>query len=207
MASKSTSLKKKKAISTKERKNIAPSVALKVLIEAGFRCAVPTCRNTLAMDLHHLWQFSMGGGDAQLNLIALCPYCHGLHHRGTIPAEALYVYKSLLVSLGQAFDVAGIDNLLFLRLPNKEPLIVSGDGVLTFSRLIASGLASFELEANNNGQLVTYSISLTEKGNHLIRAWISGNRDALQEVLNKNWAHLDGTNRETKNTKKRIAQK
>jgi len=177
---------------------VAPSVALKVLIEAGFRCAVPTCRNTLAMDLHHLWQFSAGGGDTIANLIALCPYCHGLHHRGTIPAEALYVYKSLLVSLGQAFDVAGIDNLLFLHVPNNEPLIVSGDGVLTFARLIASGLVKFSLEANNNGQLVTYSISLTERGAHLISAWLSGNRNELQKVLNQNWAHLEGTNQTVK---------
>lgn len=195
MPSKKGVAKKAKAITTRERKNLAPSVALKVLIEAGYRCAVPTCRNTLAMDMHHLWQFSAGGGDNVANLIALCSYCHDLHHRGTIPADALYVYKSLLVSLGQAFDVAGIDNLLFLRLPDNEPLIVSGDGVLTFARLIASGLAKFSLEANNNGQLVTYSISLTEKGAHLIAAWLSGNRNEVQKVLNQNWAHLEGTER------------
>ena len=168
---------------TTERKNIPQAAALRVLTEAGYRCAVPTCRNTLAMDLHHIWQVSEGGKNDPANLVALCPYCHGLHHRGTIPAEAIYVYKALLVSLSQAFDLEGIDRLLFLSKIKAKPLIVSGDGVLAFSRLIAADLASFSLQANNNGQLVTYSIRISERGRQLIEVWKSGNRGELAKLM------------------------
>jgi hypothetical protein len=168
---------------TSERKNIPQNVAIRVLTEAGYRCAVPTCRATLAMDLHHIWQVSAGGQNDPANLIALCPYCHGLHHRGTISAEAIYVYKALLVSLSQAFDLEGIDRLLFLSNVGSTPLIVSGDGVLIFSRLIAAGLAKFSLHADNNGQLVTYALKITKRGRNLIEVWKSGNRGELVKLM------------------------
>jgi hypothetical protein len=106
-----------------------------------------------------------------------------MHHRGTIPAEAIYVYNALLVSLSQAFDLEGIDRLLFLSSIKSTPLIVTGDGVLMFSRLIASNLAKFSLQANNNGQLVTYSLKITDKGRSLITVWKSGNRLELAKLM------------------------
>lgn len=182
--------KKAGVIKTTERKNIPQSISIKVLTEAGYRCAVPNCRATLAMDLHHIWQVSEGGKNDPKNLIALCPYCHNLHHRGTIPAEAIYVYKAVLVSLSQAFDINGVDQLLFLSSVGTTPLIVSGDGVLAFSRLIAAGLAKFNLKANNNGQLVTYSLKITEKGRNMIEVWKSGNRTELHHLMSGSTFHL-----------------
>ena len=48
----------------------------------------------------------------------------------------------MLVALSHAFDVESVDRLLFLSLCPKDYLVVSGDGLLSFSRLIAAGLAS-----------------------------------------------------------------
>jgi hypothetical protein len=98
------------------------------------------------------------------------------HSFRPLPGEAIYVYKALLVSLTQAFDLEGIDRLLFPSTIRGKPVIVSGDGILMFSRLVASDLAKFELQANNNGQLVTYSLKIPNKGRDLIRVWKSGNR-------------------------------
>lgn len=170
------------------RKAINKDVKWIVLTEAGFRCGVPTCRGILAIDLHHLAQVSDGGGDDPSNLIALCPTCHALHHRGTIPQSSLFVWKSLLVALMQAFDKQAIDDLLFLdavsnSLNSKNELILkpnalalSGDGVLKFSRLIAAGLADYTIITNNNWQLVTYTVFLTQKGKNLITDWKAGKR-------------------------------
>jgi len=55
-----------------------------------------------------------GGGNTLSNLIALCPTCHALYTRGTISKDAIYAYKSTLVSLNAAFDRDAVDNLLFL---------------------------------------------------------------------------------------------
>jgi hypothetical protein len=167
----------------KERKRLSNKVKTAVLTEAGYRCAVPTCRGILAIDLHHIWEVNAGGGDDPSNLIALCPTCHALYHRGTIKEESIYAYKAMLVSLSNAFDLEAIDKLLFLEMCPEDYLIVSGDGVLNFSRLIAAGLASVKLMVNNANQLVTYSINLSDKGRHLITAWKSGNRNIISEFL------------------------
>ena len=133
--------------------------------------------------MHHIWEVSAGGGDDPANLIALCPTCHALYHRGTIRAESIYVYKAMLVAITRAFDLEAIDKLLFLTSCKRDFLIVSGDGVLHFSRLIAAGLATADMKANNNYQLVTYAINLHEKGRQLIEAWKQGDRVRLKEVM------------------------
>ena len=127
-----------------------------MLTESGYRCAVPTCRNILALDMHHIWEVSAGGTDDPSNLVALCPTCHALYHRGTIQQDAIYAYKAMLVAITRAFDVEAIDRLLFLDLCEPDFLIVSGDGLLHFGRLIAAGLANMEQKANNNFQLGTW---------------------------------------------------
>lgn len=166
-----------------ERKNLSQQTRVLVLTEAGYRCAVPTCRTILALDIHHLWEVSAGGGDDAANLIALCPTCHALYHRGTISADSVYMYKAMLVAIGRAFDVAAIDTLLFLEMCQKDFLVVSGDGLLHFSRLIAAGLAAVEQKANNNWQLVTYAVNISDKGKQLIDAWKSGDRVRVTEVI------------------------
>lgn len=168
-----------------ERKNLPLATKIAVMTEAGYRCAVPTCRNILALDLHHLWEVSAGGGDGPENLIALCPYCHSLYHRGTIQAQSLYAYKAMLVALTRAFDVEAIDQLLFLSGCKKDFLVVSGDGVLQFSRLIGAGFASAVQKSNNNWQIVTYAMNISAKGRQLIDAWKLGERNRLQEVLSQ----------------------
>lgn len=154
-----------------------------VLTEAGYRCAVPTCRNILALDIHHIWEVSAGGGDDLSNLIALCPTCHALHHRGTISVGSIYVYKAMLVAITRAFDVEAIDRLLFLDSCKKNFLVVSGDGLLHFSRLVAAGLVTAVQKANNNWQLVTYAVNINDKGRQLVGAWKKGDRTRLRQIL------------------------
>ena len=133
--------------------------------------------------MHHMFEVNAGGGDDPSNLIALCPTCHALYHRGTISAESIYAWKSMLVAISRAFDLEAIDRLLFLAGCTTDFLIVSGDGVLHFDRLIAAGLASAEPKTNNNFQIVTYSVNITEKGKQLISGWKSGDRAKLAAAL------------------------
>lgn len=167
----------------RERAKLGVKTLSLVLTEAGYRCAVPTCRGILAMDMHHIWEVGAGGGDDPSNLIALCPTCHALYHRGTISAESIYLFKSMLVAISRAFDLDAVDKLLFLSQQQKDFLIASGDGVIQFSRLIAANLASAEMKANNNFLLVTYAINITEKGRHLIEAWREGDRTRLKQII------------------------
>lgn len=165
------------------RESLPQQTRIIVLTEAGYRCAVPACRNILALDMHHIWEVSAGGTDDPSNLTALCPTCHGLYHRGTIHPDAIYTYKAMLVAITSAFDVEAIDRLLFLNSCEPDFLVVSGDGLLYFARLIAAGLADRAQKANNNFLLVTYTVNISEKGRLLIEAWKEGDRIRLREVM------------------------
>lgn len=166
-----------------ERKNLPLKTQVIVLTESGYRCAVPTCRNILALDMHHIWEVFAGGSNEPSNLIALCPTCHALYHRGTIKADSIYAYKAMLVAITRAFDVEAIDRLLFLESCKKDFLVVSGDGLLHFSRLVAAGLATVEQKSNNNWQIVTYAVNIHDKGRQLIEAWREGDRTRLRQVM------------------------
>jgi 5-methylcytosine-specific restriction endonuclease McrA len=106
-------------MNTSRRIAIPEDVRRAVPIEAGYRCAVPTCRALLVLDLHHLIPVRDGGENSAGNLLALCPTCHALHERGKIDPEAVRAWKAMLVSLNAAFDKNAIDSLLLLSDPRK----------------------------------------------------------------------------------------
>jgi hypothetical protein len=133
--------------------------------------------------MHHIWEVSEGGGDEASNLIALCPTCHALYHRGKISIESIYAWKAMLIAIGRAFDVQTIDRLLFLDSLDHDFLIVSGDGLLHFDRVLAAGFAIVDQKANNQFQLVSYSVNITEKGKMLIAAWKDGNITQIENAL------------------------
>ena len=166
-----------------ERKKVPLRVKTQVLIEAGYRCAVPTCRTLLLIDLHHLYQVSEGGADTVENLIALCPNDHARYHREEISREAIFAYKAMLVSLSRAFDLESMDKLLFLQDLSKDFLKIDGNGVLSFARLIAAGLAETRIVANNNNLLVTYTVNMTQKGRLLVEAWRSGDHTQIAHAI------------------------
>ena len=154
-----------------------------MLAEAGYRCAVPTCRSILAIDLHHIVELSEEGSDEAANLIPFCPTCHALYHRGTYTLEAVRFWKGVLVSLTHAFDQQAIDDLLFLSLGQTRQLFLSGDGVLRFARIISAGLAEFTLYAQAPMTLqFAYVVKLTPKGEAFVTAWKTGDRAALAEA-------------------------
>jgi hypothetical protein len=166
------------------RERITDSLRRQVLTEAGYRCAVPTCRSILALDLHHIEEVQDGGPNELGNLIALCPTCHALYTRGTISRDAITAWKTMLVALSHAFDGESISNLLFLVRTRDKDLVLSGDGVLKFSQLIASELADFRLFMQN-GPIVLYKVDLTERGVRIVNAWFSGRRDDVRSALNE----------------------
>ena len=164
------------------RRKIPNSTVTNVLTEAGYRCAVPTCRGILAIDIHHIVEVADGGGNEHGNLLPLCPTCHALFHRGEIKRDSIYAWKTLLVSLSHAFDKNTLDDLIFLSMPESQGLEITGDGVLKFSRLIASGLATTYVSASSrcsDNYYTFYRIHLTVRGQQLVTAWKSGDRTAV----------------------------
>src|SRR4051795_9356504 len=88
----------------RQRDSLPLKTRVIVLTEAGYRCAVPTCRNILALDMHHIVEVADGGGNEPGNLLVLCPTCHALYTRGEIHRDSINAWKTMLVSLSHAFD-------------------------------------------------------------------------------------------------------
>jgi hypothetical protein len=169
--------------SSSKRQSIPADVRREVLIEAGYRCAVPTCRTILVIDLHHLVPVARGGGNTAGNLLALCPNCHALHHRGEVPAEAIRVWKGMLVSLNEGIGREAKELLLLLALPwDQRPRCFTSDGVIRFAALIVAGLVKVTSPPRPDPLLVPYSVDLTEKGAAVAGAWKAGDAAALQQA-------------------------
>lgn len=66
-----------------------------VLVEAGHRCAIQTCRNSSNIDLHHITPWKQCEEHAVDNLIALCPNCHRMADDGKIDRKSLRKYKEI----------------------------------------------------------------------------------------------------------------
>ena len=70
-----------------KRKTIRPSVRQAVLTRDHNRCSLPSCRNTLWTDVHHILPKSQGGSHKESNLLALCSSHHRLLHDGQMALE------------------------------------------------------------------------------------------------------------------------
>ena len=81
--------------------NVPKEIKTEVLTESGYKCVVPTCGNTLAIDLHHLIHVSEEGDNFATNLLALCPYCHAMYHRGNIHKDSIKYWKCRLEALNK----------------------------------------------------------------------------------------------------------
>lgn len=165
-----------------KRKRIPIETKQQVLHEAGYRCSNPACRTILTLDVHHLDYVAEGGSNNPNNLLALCPNCHSLHHKGHIPSESIRAWKLLLLSLNEGFDRSSLDVLLALE--KVDHLLVSGEGVLACASLIAADLVKIDTESHGGmfsderyGE--RYWVEVTEKGRSVISAWKRGDQEGV----------------------------
>jgi hypothetical protein len=174
-----------------DRTKLPLHVRHQLLMEAGYKCGNPACRNVITLELHHIQYVSDGGGDDPSNLLVLCPYCHSMHHAGHIPVEAIRLWKGLLVALNQGFDRQGMELLLFLHKTKDNQLWYSADGLLSFAGLIGAGLveiAQTEMTfmAPNERRKFTqtsHKLMMTERGRLLIEAWLAVNEQRYRELV------------------------
>lgn len=160
------------------RTRLNASVRDEVLREAGYKCAVPTCRNVITLQLHHILWVKEGGGNAATNLIALCGHCHDLHTAGHIPNSAIQYWKGMLHALNAAFDRECVDLLLYLHQRGIATHWYSGDGVLRFAGLFAAGLVEFGRQSAADTFVNIFAscheVFLSKKGALLVEAWKAG---------------------------------
>ena len=83
------------------RPPIPAEIKRRVLVEAGHRCAIPTCRY-IDVDVHHIVPWETCQKHEYENLIALCPNCHRRAHKNNVIIRVRVKLASFLVALSKA---------------------------------------------------------------------------------------------------------
>ena len=142
------------------------------LVEAGHRCAIPTCRHPTT-EIAHIVPESQGHDDSFQNLIALCPKCRGK----AIDAQTMSMYKHNLEILNsrysdferRVFDqIAETDRRSFTVEAGLEMLLVHAvnDALLRRVELVPA--------ANQRGEPTQYTYEVTDQGLDFIHRYVCG---------------------------------
>lgn len=166
-----------------QRPPIPSKLKRRILVEAGHRCAIPTCRHPTT-EIAHIVPWNKVKKHEYENLIALCPNCHARADKGEIDRRSLRIYKRILQRLTDRYDKFELNVLNELRL--GKPVIMAGNMLLLIKNLLDEELVSINTDIEVDG--VTYSVSigniplnveilLTDKGKQFIDEWIKANEE------------------------------
>jgi hypothetical protein len=102
------------------RPPIPTEIRRRVLVEAGHRCAIPTCRY-IDVDVHHIIPWAKCRLHEYENLIALCPNCHRRADTKEIDRKSLRLYKYNLRFAHDKYSQLEMD--ILFELAKKEGAI------------------------------------------------------------------------------------
>ena len=157
------------------RDAIPAEIKRRVLVEAGHRCAIPTCRH-IEGDIHHIIPWAQCEAHDYENLIALCPNCHRRADRGEIDRKSLKIYKANLRFAHDKFSNLELDFLFELRaLPPGQGIQWPPFNMLLIKRIIDAGYVQMHRTARTfvmiGGMRSTPDIVvLTDKGQSFIKS-------------------------------------
>ncbi|MEE9286797.1 MAG: HNH endonuclease signature motif containing protein [Gammaproteobacteria bacterium] len=137
------------------RTTIPAEIRRQILVEAGHRCAIQTCRSMADVDIHHIVPWAQSQNHNPDNLIALCPNCHRRADRGAIDRESLRKYKHICQQLARPPHVQDEPRTFIKFLPKSTVAILESSNILS---LIDIGTLEFSFgftEPFNDDQYVT----------------------------------------------------
>jgi hypothetical protein len=157
------------------RPDIPENLKRKVLIEAGHRCAIPTCRYQ-RVEIAHIKPWSEVREHKFENLIALCPNCHELYDKDKkISQKEMKIYKANLGILNSRYS--DLENRIleaFIKEEDKLFIVVPAVFEILYSYLVQDGL--FKIDATGADDIMIDGINLgickliiTEEGRDFIK--------------------------------------
>jgi hypothetical protein len=124
-----------------DRPHLSNPTRRAVLVEAGHRCAIPTCREHPVEVAHIEPRKDDGSNDVFENLIALCPTCHTRYDKGEIDRPAMRQYKANLSVVNSRYgDVEKRVLEFFADDPGNNAIQLPGGFNLLLRNLIKDGL-------------------------------------------------------------------
>ncbi len=156
---------------SESRPPIPADIRRKVLIEAGHRCAIPTCRH-IEVDVHHIIPWTTCREHRYDNLIALCPNCHRRADRGDIDRKSLRLYKINLRFAHDKFTQLELDVLFETNAgrPIEWPPFMN----ILIKRILDAGFVEITegsggLVFTNGMRISPVQLFITDKGQDFIR--------------------------------------
>ncbi len=122
-----------------ERDPISASIKRAVLVEAGHRCAIPTCRTT-TIEIAHIVPWAESKDNSFENLIALCPNCHTRYdQKKEIDRLSITMYKHNLGILNNRYGE--FERRLFevLARTGERVFVVGAGGDLLVANAVKDG--------------------------------------------------------------------
>ena len=163
-----------------ERPAIPADMKRQVLVESGHRCAIPTCRQMVGVNIHHIVPWEICKEHKAENLIVLCANCHAHVHDNKIDRKALHMYKANLQLLHDRFTKFEVDVLFHCYKNGSSPFQKSL--CLLVKRLLDCGYVRFgEIDIyigghDMNGKEIDASpcyIYLTDEGKEYVEVLIN----------------------------------
>jgi len=158
------------------RQTIPRQLEREVLMEAGHRCAIPTCRQT-PVEIAHIVPWEQIQEHTFDNLIALCPTCHTRYDKGEIDRKAMQQYKANLSVLnGRYGDLEQRVLRIFAEQPNANQIWLPGGFDILLMNLLKDG---FLIDSGKNSGVILAGVpsaklyQLTSKGREFINRWLS----------------------------------
>ena len=153
----------------------------KVLVEAGHRCAIPTCGHPTT-EIAHIVPYAKVKEHKFENLIALCPNCHTRYDNKEIDRKSMVQYKaSLTIVNGRYGDLERRILDLFAQNPEDNVIQLPGSLEILIYYLLKDGMLQrmsvrSGISVSGSGgevELTPRSYKLTDKGRNFVDRWIS----------------------------------
>lgn len=156
-----------------------------VLVEAGHRCAIPTCRATTT-EIAHIVPWAESHDNSFENLIALCPNCHTrFDQKKEIDRPAVKMYKHNLGILNNRYGE--FERRLFevLAKTGERVFVLGAAGDLLVANAVKDGFfedkhvqgMNFDVKSTNGYSKsfpMTFTYWVTDAGVEFIRRFASG---------------------------------
>ncbi|MFZ6755450.1 HNH endonuclease [Undibacterium sp. Dicai25W] len=167
------------------RDSLPAALKRAILVEAGHRCAIPTCRTTTT-EIAHIVPWAEVHEHKFENLIALCPNCHTrFDQKGEIDRKSMRMYKHNLGVLNNRYGET--ERRLFAALArSKERLFVLGvAGDLAVANAVQDGLfedkkvegIGFDVQSSEGWKKsfpLTFTFWVTDAGVDFVRRYAEG---------------------------------
>lgn len=170
---------------TQDRDPIPAGVKRAVLVEAGHRCAIPTCRQT-PTEFAHIVPWADTHDNSFENLIALCPNCLTRYDTKQIDRKAMLMYKHNLGILNYRYTE--LERRVFIELANGDRgfLMLGAGAEILLANAVLDGILAIEGDydqiwgaTTHTGQRIEtfkmlHKVWLTEHGEEFVKRYVDG---------------------------------